>query len=219
MSDSTRDLNDSFSGIVKHLLSLLSFEVTKEPEIAKSNRTYRPDFLITQKPVRALCEVKFYRSRIVSTDLILKSALLLGYTGKQLGFECLLIVSSIVPRGVKEQLKDNGITLWDRSNIANFLLSVDRDDLLAELGQLITESQQGIDTSYPYQDIDEDTERDPLRYFSNTLPETAHPLNKGEQLIAELNEIPLGKSGWSAFERKCIETLKYLFDTDLFSLG
>lgn len=213
--NSSRTLNESFANFIKNLLSLLSFDVIDEPKLSQANRIFRPDFLITRASTKALCDVKFYKSRLVNSELILQSALVWGHVAKEAELECLLIVSSVVPRAIKEQLKEKGIILWDRSNIANFLLAVNRDDLLVDLGQFITESQQGIDTSYPYEDIDEDTSQDPLSYFSSNLPQTAQPLNKGELLITELNEIPLGKPGWSSFERKCIEMLKYLFDADL----
>ncbi len=207
----------NFSLFIERLLTLLSFEVQREPKLPHWEQLYQPNFLISQKHLIAICDIKFYRSRIVHSELILQAAQNLAFVSNATGFKYLLVVSSIVDPTTKEKVSNLGIVLWDRSNIANFLLAINRYDLLEEFGLIITESQQGTDTSLPFESIDEDTIRDPLSYFNRSEPTIALPLSisTGKRLIAELNNIPSGKEGWAGFETKCIEILEYLFEKDL----
>jgi hypothetical protein len=213
-----KDVNPtiSFEDFVNTLLRLLSFEVTAEPAISHFPDRYRPDFMITKDKLIAISEVKFYRSRIVDPSLIIKAAKILAFYSNVSGFPGVLIVSSIVPKSLKETIAHWGIVVWDRSNITNFLLAVKRDALLYDLGLFFMEVQQGIDTSNPYDDVDEDTDRDPLQYFPAHHQKIDAPLEQpGQKLINKLQTIAAGKEGWSQFEVVCTEVLKYLFEADL----
>lgn len=208
-------LEYDFSDFIQHLLHLLSFTVEAEPQFIHQFNA-KPDFLITRESLNAICEIKFYRSRLANTDLVLQSVRILAYQSNQTGFPALLILPNIVPDSIKMKARELGVIIWDRSNITNFLLAVNRDDLLVRFGQFLSEAQQGIDTSLPYEGVDEDTNQDPLSYFEDLAPGlVTAPESPGEKLFKKLTAIETGRAGWTTFEEKCIEILKHLFREDL----
>lgn len=205
-----------FSDIVRETLKSLSFKITDLSEIEPPNELY-PDLLLQKDHLSFYCEIKFYRSYTVNASYIRKAAqILASYRKQDTVKHRLLVVSCVLPTLLKEEVYNSyNVVVWDRSNLANFLVSVGREDQTERLGILIMDSQQGLNTKLPYEDIDEDTERDPLNYFTK-LPIKKISLDENKNsLIAELQNIKAGKKGWALFENKCIEILKYLFEKDL----
>lgn len=207
----------SFQNFIQELLQLLSFVVIRQPKMPIFPEEISPDFVIQKDKIIASCDLKFYRSRYVDEALIEQAARAWAYINNNItGLSGVLIVSSIVSNALKEKMHEAGVVIWDRSNIANFLLAVNRDDLLIDFGKFIMDAQQGTDTSLPYEDVDEDTERDPIWYFQELGKKAIlKPENPSDKLIRELRDIPKGREGWHCFENKCIEILRYLFSNDL----
>lgn len=204
-----------FENFIINTLKALSFKVIQSTQVFCTNQ--EPDLTIVKGEITAICEVKFYRSRRINYQLLNAAAEILVQYDKESKRNKALIVSCLVPQIQKDEiLSKYGVVIWDRSNIANFLLSVGKEDYLVDFGQFIMEAQQGLDTIDPYTDIDEETEQDPLKYFAAIhKPVTFTRVKKGEVLISELGKVKPGKKEWSEFEVKCTDILKYLFEFDL----
>ncbi|WP_217606628.1 hypothetical protein [Chitinophaga sp. GbtcB8] len=205
-----------FSDYIKKLLELLFDEVTAEPKLALFDGLPVPDFILRKGELIVISEVKFYRSRTVPFSMLSRAAEKLRFAGNLTGFNVILIVSSLVNAFEKKRLSEMGVVVWDRSNIANFLAALGREDILEELGQSLMAAQQGTDISLPYEDVDPMTDTNPLSYFVIQSQTEIPPIEKvGAKCISELKAIPLGRDGWATYERKCIQILQYLFEDDL----
>ncbi len=220
----TPTLIDDFVSIVRTAFEDLHFEVEDfdTPATRAGWSSFLPDLVIRRGVFAALGEVKFYRSTKVPNDVLRNAAkAVASYPSDEVQHRAVIISCIVSDLLKKEILESYNVVVWDRSNLANFLLEAGRDDKLEELGKLIMEAQQGSDTQLPYEGVNEDTDRDPLSYFRNELRvadvDVKYDSKKKEEnrLIADLNGVPIGKSGWAAFENKCTEILQYLFGNDL----
>ena len=209
-----------FTDLIFDMLTALGFEVEKERKfLITRNRSFYADLAIRKNDLKAIIELKSYRSRKVSSSIIQSAILQLVSLPVDQEFQKILVVSSILSSSFKaEVISKFGIIVWDRSNIANFLAAASKDEYLEEFGRFLLEAQQGTDTEDPYYGIDESTDTNPDTYFAftpvaNTSIDSI--LNKGDKLFQDLQAIPKGKVGWSDFESKCLEILEYLFSNDL----
>ncbi|MCD2424368.1 hypothetical protein LQ567_16430 [Niabella pedocola] len=204
----------AFETFVLNSLKVLSFDVQQETHAFSTG--YRPDLVIKRGEIIAHCEIKYYRSRRVNTDVILSAAATLAAFPIFEEEYRLLIVSCILTSQLKSEIqKAYGVIIWDRSNLANFLAAAGKDDYLEDFGSFLMQAQQGIDIEYPYDGVDENTDPNPLSYFGSQ--ETNVPVQKisrANDLIEKLNDIALG-TDWKQFEDHCALILKYLFEIDL----
>ncbi len=139
-----------FEALVPQILENLDF-VTGTINGSFRKFDYEPDFIAKRGELGVLVEVKFYKSPDSSSRAITIALRLLRSLADQTSFSALLIVSSIVTSALKEKIwNDLKVVIWDRSNIANFLVAVNRYDLLDRFSFLLMESQQGIDTIGPF---------------------------------------------------------------------
>lgn len=220
----TPTFTTDFVAIVRTAFEDLHFEVEDFDSTATraGKSSFLPDLVIRRGAFSAFGEVKFYRSTKVPNEALRNAAkAVASYPSDEVEHRA-VIVSCIVSDLLKKEIRESyNVVVWDRSNLANFLLEAGRDDKLEQLGNLIMEAQQGSDTTLPYESVDEDTARDPMSYFGDefSVAEVDVKYNpKKEQenpLIAKLNQVPPGKSAWSAFENACTEILQYLFGSDL----
>lgn len=222
MANTSSFYND-FIEIVRSAFNGLSFEIIDLDNfrILQNSSVFQPDLIIKKERISIICEVKFYRSRKVPNATIRTVANAIANFPYHENVKRAIVLSSIVSDSLKNEIKtDCNVVVWDRSNLANFLIAAGREDKAEELGLLIMESQQGLDTRLPYDGINEDTDQNPLDYF-NLESQLAEPSasyetkTKGTILIDELMAIPVGNVKWADFENKCVEILKYLFDNDL----
>lgn len=214
---------NDFTDIVQAAFRGLSFKVSDLDDLQynRKNIVFQPDLIIQKDLISIICEIKFYRSRKVPNGTIRTVAnAIASFPSNEISNRA-IIVSSIVPYSIKEEIfKTYNVVVWDRSNLTNFLIAANREDKAEELGTLIMEAQQGLDTRLPYDGVNEDTEKDPLKYFKQDSSVADSSVSyemksKGANLIAELKAIPEGKPGWLEFENKSVEILKYLFNNDL----
>jgi len=212
------NLAQQFENLIFKILNYLSYTVEMN-ERPRYKEVYSPDLILRKEKLIAYAEVKFYKSRRVPSRIILSAAALISQYPADTVRHRILIVSSIVSKSLKEEIRNNlGVIVWDRSNIANFLAPNDKEGYLEDLGQFLIEAQQGLDIADPYTGIDDSTVSDPEEYFSFpslSKQQLQQEENIGQKLILELNEIPIGQPGWADFEDKCNEILKYLFPEDL----
>jgi len=214
---------NEFSEIVRAAFSGLSFEIS-DLDNFKSHRNdmvFKPDLIMKKGRITILCEVKFYRSRKVPIATLRTAANAIANFPSDENNCRAIIVSSIIPDSIKEEiLKTYNVVLWDRSNLAKFLIAANREDKAEELGTLIMEAQQGLDTRLPYEGVNENTEQDPLEYFKMEMfvsedLSSYEVKSKGISLIASLLAVPDGTTGWADFEDISAEILEYLFNNDL----
>lgn len=208
-------IGEAFEGLIFEILKELGFDVSVVSQYPTNK--YQPDLKVLKEDFAAYCEVKFYRSSKVSRDYLIKASDLLAEFKDDAIKDRILIVSCYVDKIVKDTVElFNGVIIWDRSNIANFLAAKGTSDYLEQLGMLIREFQQGTDADSPYEFI-EDTNTDYISYFSKLSEKKSVVVEKeGARLIIKLDGVKIGKAGWSEYENVCIECLQYLFKEDLF---
>lgn len=204
-----------FETIIRELFEKMGYYVSSRTE----NIDTGIDFYV-EKEEYFYVELKFYRSPKISRSTLLEVANRFAFSISRIQNKgnALLILNTIVAEKVKEELLTSfGIQVWDRS-ILYSLFSEYSIDLRDSFEKLLISAQQGIDTYDVFYGLD----------VANAISEVAKlqhehvapkyqekPVNKGEQLAKELNEIDCGKEGWQKYESKCLEILKFLFDKDL----
>ena len=194
-------------------------------EVIQYSSTPNPDnwldFVINYQGRQIPGEIKFFRSKNVKFSTILKSAEYLAYILSRGDFKSgLLIISSYLTSKQRTEIKDKtGITIWDRSVLFNILSTdIPESILLERLSNLLLDARLGTDTRDVFDEVEIENDL-AYNYFDELIYDYVFkgylPQQRGEQLCDELTQIEEGKNGWSAFEIKCEEILKYLFDKDL----
>jgi hypothetical protein len=207
-------LGQKFEFLVGTILRALSFNITKIDSKPKNNQ-YSPDFRLKIADYTTDCEVKFYRSDHIPSPVIKRAAQLLAEHSSITDTHKILIVSCLVPEQLKSELSGSyNIIVWDRSNLFSFLKKTRRDDLVENFTALLTEAQQGSEAVYPFDNI-VTTDSSVLSYFSDSFDPSIFSKPEIGQQSHRLGDVALGKDGWKEFEKKCVEILKYLFESDL----
>lgn len=206
----------AFEKIISQLLKLMGYDI-KDETTANSKEF---DFIARHEKQTTYIEVKFYRSKEIPFSLLKKSANKLAFflKSQNLGVG-VIIVSSFVPEKAKlETIDKYGIYIWDRKLLLE-LFSLFSIELLEEFEQLLLSVQQDTQNFNSINDINlEEKQKDeiiPIIKSSIKTKQVSAPVNTGENHCKELSTIVCGKSGWSAYEKKCIEILKFLFTDDL----
>lgn len=181
------------------------------------------DFVINYREREIPAEVKFFRNKNVRYTTILKSAEYLAYilSSRAKKYKSgLLIISSYLTTKQRNDIKEKtGITVWDRSVLYN-ILNTDMSEsvLLEKLGNLLLDARLGTDTQEVFEEVEIENNF-AHNYFDNLIYDYQFkiiiPKRLGGDLCFQLGGIEKGKDGWSAFEIKCEEILRYLFDKDL----
>lgn len=208
-----------FENLLRELFTAFNVAV----ETTSSLEDQGVDFYLQNKEFGGIyCELKFYRSKNVSYSTILKAAQYLSYNLSFLQAKSgLLIISSYLAIKQRTQIKDiTGITVWDRSVLYNILRADIPDSLLLEqFEKLLLDARLGTDTESVFQEVELENKLaynyfEELNYIFH-FGRINFPARNGKQLCDELHAIRAGKFGWPAFESKCEEILKYLFENDL----
>lgn len=209
-----------FDEIIAELFSSAGYQSTTENMDKLGNM--QVDLIVSNKSSKYYIETKYYKSRLVPASAIrISAARLISIITAHSDGEGLLIVNSVVPKKLVEDIfTEFGVRIWDR-NTLHIQLSKVSDKLRNDFEQLLLESQQGIDVMDVLSSVDTQSTSDEDYIIptleSTPLYPTSHklPNDKCDQLCIELNSISCGRANWSAYERKCIDILKYLFEEDL----
>jgi hypothetical protein len=207
-------LGKKFELLVEKILHALHFTITNIDSESRGEY-YSPDLRLEINGYTVDCEVKFYRSNHAPHSVIRKAAQLLAEHNLIAHTHKILIVSSLVPVQLKNELSNSyNMILWDRSNLFSFLKQIDQVDLLEEFTTLLIQAQQGPDGIYPFDSVDT-ANPDVLSYFSDSF-DSSSPVRPNFALTSyKFENIDVGKMGWRDFEKQCASVLRYLFENDL----
>lgn len=216
--------NIAFENFLMHIFKNLQFEVQSESTHQGPDRKFQIDLVILRDGLSTWVEVKFYRDdRVNGKHVNIAAAQLI----ENLKFSPpkttgLLVVSAFLDQVTKTDIEEAfGIVIWDRSDLYNLIKHELKDGaLLDEFEQLLLQAKQGLDTQDVFNKVSAPT-KDLTDYLfgqhasSPTPASPTSPPSGGKKLCQELNAIPQGKPGWRKYEGKCMEILKYIFDTEL----
>lgn len=199
-----------FEALVKDIFRHQGFKIDDENRLCQTDRGRTElDFSASLQNKKYVVEVKFYRQSSQNTSLLKKATKqLLGLMEVANIPNGILVISSYVrPEHIKE-LERLGIIVISRSDIFNMASgSIELSEKLSSLLEDDSESSSKesklnkIKSSKP---IDRPKSEEFIGFVSSK-----------PCLCTELKNIPGGKKGWSDYEKKCTEILKYLFDLDL----
>lgn len=202
MVDLMNDHND-FMHLCAQLLQKHDYEIL-ERESLISDRM-RADLIVrSSDSQKYIVEVKLYRSERVAASLIRQAAYQLKkYMAASDINRAILIASSQVSTDMSQQLKEEGIYVWD----INYIYALTGDDLrlLEAFTEIFSYAEVGVSGTKPLPE--------PIAAFSERVFDTSST-ERGAQLILNLNSTPAGKVGAKVFEDWCEEALKYLFDEE-----
>jgi Holliday junction resolvase len=202
-----------FEVLAKELFLKMDYAI----RVPNSIRDQGYDLIATKNTFSYYVELKFYRSQNTPFNIIKETANQLAYAMRTAeNASGLLIVNYRVNDAQKHQiLLDYGIHIWDREYL--YALFSKYDITLADqYEKLLIRSQQGtksIPVLKKEQQFKDDNNKPPT--LNTPSKYDAIPIKKGEALSQELNHIGCGRDEWRAYELKCQEILKYLFDDDL----
>ncbi len=180
------------------------------------NQSY--DLQVVKNTEKYLIELKFYRSRLIPLNII-RSSLNFLRTNLDLPefskYRGILIINSILsPKLIMEYYKNFGIEIWDRHYLAA-KLSDASSELKEKFEQLLLETQQGTDSTPVLLEDNMNSKIIDFKELNINIKNSKSENDIGEKLCTELNKIECGKTGWSSYEQKSFEILKYLFEEDL----
>ena len=203
-----------FETIINDLFVLLGYTVATVGYGKKS----KFGLIVKRSDHNFLVDIKFYRTKKVSTSILKSAANALAFvTKKKPGYFCVLVVNTLIEHQLKiEILHEFGVNIWDLDILYNSL--TDKSiELRDKLEKLLLEDQQGVDISSVFP---EELRHSDLK-FENLLNPGIIPKFKtvpekiGDTLSKELNIIQCGQIGWAEYEQKCFDILKLLFENDL----
>jgi hypothetical protein len=199
-----------FEALVKEVFRHQEFKIDDENRMYQTERGRAElDFSATLQNKRYVVEVKFYRQSSQNTSLLKKATNQLLRLMELANIpNGILVISSYVRSEHIEELERLGVIVISRPDIFNMASgSIELSEKLSSLLEDNSESSskdsklQKIKSSKP---INRPIPEESVGFISSNLC-----------LCAELENIISGKKGWSEYEKKCTEILKYLFDLDL----
>ncbi|UTM56137.1 restriction endonuclease [Photobacterium sp. CCB-ST2H9] len=199
-----------FEELVKDVFRHQGFKIDDENKMYQTDggRT-ELDFSATIQNKRYVVEVKFYRQSSQNTSLLKKATnqllRLMDLTNISNG---ILVISSYVRPEHIEELERLGIIVISRPDIFN--MASGSIELSEKLSSLLEDDSEFSSKENKIQKIksSKPTKRPKAEEFLDFISSTPC-------LCSELKSIHGGKKGWSDYEKKCTEILKYLFDLDL----
>lgn len=197
-------LAHQFEQLVQRILRVVNLSV----ESIDGGRDSGFDFVVKSESTEVLVEVKFYRSPTPKRDLLRNASQQLVKYRSSNDQGLLLIVSSVVSAALKDELRaEEGVVLWDLAD----LKALTRLDavLSGELENLLLAGFEISPAEYAVLGQSGDAPR--INFPTPPIARKQGAQN-GARLCKELNNVPSGRSGSRAYELKCIEILKHLFD-------
>jgi len=180
---------------------------------AKDGSTLELDFSITENKKRYAVEVKFYRSNVPSHYYI-RAIQVLKRRIVELGFDYgVLVTSSTMKESLKQEVESSGIVVIDQFDLID--MASDSIELSEKLGSMLSERKakrsssniQSQSATAKIKNVQPPSSNQPL-LFLNQPP-------KQKDYCKELSAIKPGRPEFSKYEKKCVEILKYLFDSHL----
>lgn len=206
----------SFEKIIQKLFDTMGYSTFPNKRNKTADRVIDIDLEAQLDDEKKLVEIKFYRSREISSISLHLVAERFAYNIKSFkDGSGLLIISAVISNRLKTDILEKyGIEVWDRSTL--YALMTEYSPVLRDqFEQLLMAAQQG---DQPY---DVFAALDDIHIAHSAIinfePEDVKysPPRKGIQLRTALQAIPSGKKGWSQYENTCKEILEYLFNEDL----
>lgn len=211
-----QSLEQQFELLVVKMMQAYGY--TAELGQRRLNTRLQMDLIFNKGDKRGVAEIKFYRSRSIDLETFERASAQLRSLTTGMDVHRVLITGAIIAPTIKEYFAQNqGVVVWDRSNVFNFLWALPDPTLMRKFEELLLTAQQGTSVGRPFDEV-KDTPKNPDEFFQTTFSSTTPDFSastKGAALSKELNDILGGKSGAMSYERKCAEVLQYLFDGDL----
>lgn len=195
-----------FENLIKEIFKFQGFQITDENKIYKADK-FRSELDFSAKIDNKIfaVEVKFYRQSFQNTSLLRQAANQLISIMKiaQLEHGLLVISSNIKVDHIKE-IEDMGILVISRADL--FDMASKSTELTDKLTSMLEDNTNILLPS------------NTLYRIKQTINSPAHIISNNQikkNLCDELKKIDGGKTGWTKYEEKCTEILKYLFSLDL----
>ena len=194
-----------FEDLVKKILEANNFQISVND--VRGDKGF--DFIGRLGGDRWAIEVKYYRTARVRASLIDSAATRVVNNGTNLAVSNgMLVISSRLQKRFRTELEEKySIVFLDRSDLRG-LASV-APDLLDQLDALL---ETDVDAR-----VVENAGRPNFEKTKDSIRKKSTPPNdiKGTELCDRLRSLKRGKHTWVAYEKLCIEILKYLFRNDL----
>lgn len=199
-----------FELLVKDVFSHQGFQIGDENKMYQTESgRIELDFSATLQNKRYVVEVKFYRQSSQNTSLLKKATeqllRLMEITDIPNGI--LVISSNVRPENIKE-LEKLGIFVISRPDIFN--MASGSIELSENLSALLKDDRQYFSNESKLPKIKSSKSINRPKF-----QEILGLISSKPCLCTELKNIPSGKKGWSNYEKKCTEILRYLFNLDL----
>ena len=205
-------------GFCSRLLQQHGYDVIAEPKLGTDTKFIYPDLLVSSGEKRIILEIKAYRGRYASKNVIdtavrqiLKYKSILEYSElpetTQNFIYCLVLFCEIDHEQKEQLFEQYGITIWD---IANLLyVCGNNSEFSRELSELLY---------FPIADI---VPEEPYGWMPQRLALASEISEPSTQSIAEsleeqLRSCKVGKEKKAAAEYECIctEIIRFLFDSE-----
>jgi Restriction endonuclease len=210
-----RHLEQSFEQFVADLFQAKGFKVERQVQVPISGLSV-PDLLIRSSTgTRAIIEAKLYRSRTVTTALVVQAAAQAEQYRQSFEVDkAILVIGNKVSDQAKAILeKQLPNTLLYDVDVLAFLVA-DSPALLRrfeELTRVAMIFSEPLDPEPRSVNLAEDINR----VSSGIQPKADLPARKGRYLCSEIKSIKTGRAHAEQFEKSITAALKYVFDTDL----
>lgn len=208
----SKKLAIEFESLCYDLFKACGYNVRKHLNI---NGKHKIDLLVenVQKKKKAIVELKLYRSKRISLDLVKKGLTYLQTVSEGVKVDSLvLIISTFLSKKVIKELEEEyGVIIWDKNNL--YELTKDFIELHERLLEILRKSNQILkeDKQLFRKNV---TNIEDIWHDSSSKKKSKDK-EKNINYISELRDIPAGQDGWRDFEDTCYKILKYLFKNDL----
>ena len=202
-----------FESLIKEVFRYQKFSVSDENRRIHSDKGMAElDFAATLQNKKYAVEIKFYRQSSQNTSLLKRAAKQLLRLMSIFNIpNGILVVSSHVRLEHIEEIEKLGLYVISRSDI--FDMASGSVELTEKLSALLQDRNDSTSEARKYFKESKSKHSKPVDI--SVRNEFLNFISDKTCLYSELKKIPSGKKGWSDYEKKCTEILKYLFDLDL----
>lgn len=181
----------------------------------KNGKSLELDFSISKANKKSAVEVKLYRSQ-VPNHYYEKAVLALRLRIFELDFDSgVLVTASVMPESLKQEIEDSGIVVIDQFELIE--LAADSIELSEKLASILSERRADVVKDKKHHDKDKIIEKiqNAKKISSDNPLSFLKKIPKPRDYCKELKAISPGRVDFSRYEKKCVEILKYLFDSHL----
>ncbi|MEI5948009.1 restriction endonuclease [Bacillus albus] len=187
-----------------------------EKNVKVGNRDQEVDLIVTNDNGKEFAaEVKFYRTRKPSKNMLVTAAVRLKTAAKSLDTNVdnlLLIIGMPIENKMKEEIKkEYDVLVIDSNNL--LALTGSNESFKIRLQNLMYDVPSNMLVEYQPEKIDLE---EIFNYSVDTsLTKIPKSITKSELLRSELKSIKSGKKAFAQYEKKCKEILEYVFKENL----